>query len=193
MRIARFSSGVLLFAVFLPVAGGSAAAQDLEPPEDFLPKEEKAFAIVASTPDYEEAVRSGAQAAQEFDWTVDRRGLFEDRAIGRTWAREECEENSWDFPCYVPRGRFDDGVWVSIEYSSAYEGFSPGLYIVVAASGAITDPDIPATLARVRERFPGAFVRALRSIWDACTDASPAAAPCYPLYARTTKSPPPIG
>ena len=157
--MARFSSGVLLFAVFLPVAGGSAAAQDPEPPEDSPPTEEKAFVVVASTPDYEEAVRLGAQAAQEFDWKVDRRGLSEDSSIGLTWTRAECEENSWDFPCYVPRGRFDDGVRVSIEYSSADEGFSPGLYILVAASGAITDPDIPATLTRVRERFPGAFVR----------------------------------
>jgi hypothetical protein len=158
VRIVRFSSGVLLFAVFPRVAGGSAAAQDLEPPED-LPTEEKAFVIVASTPDYREAVRLGAQAAQEFDWKVDLRGLTEDHALGLTWTRAECEENSWDFPCYVPRGRFDDGVRVSIEYSSAYEGFSPGLYVVVAASGAIADPDIPATLARVRERFPDAFVR----------------------------------
>jgi hypothetical protein len=109
---------------------------------------------VASTPDYREAVRLGAQAAQQFDWKVDLRGLSEDRAIGRTWTRAECAENSWDFPCYVPRGRFDDGVWVSIEYSA------PGATSVY---------------------------------WDACTDASPAAVPCYPLYARTTKSPPPIG
>jgi hypothetical protein len=110
VRIVRFSSGVLLFAVFLPVVGGSAAAQDLEPPEDSLPTEEKAFVIVAETPDYREAVRLGAQAAQEFDWKVDLRGLSEDRAIGLTWTRAECQENSWDFPCYVPRGRFDDGV-----------------------------------------------------------------------------------
>ena len=157
--IVPFSSRVPLFAVFLlSLSGGSAAAQDLEPPDVSSAVEEKAFVIVASSNNYSEAVQVAALVAQEFDWKVDLRGLSEDRAIGLTYSREDCEESSWDFPCYVPRGRFDDGVWVSVEYSSTYDGLSRGLYIVVAASGALEDPDIPDTLARVRDRFPSAFV-----------------------------------
>jgi hypothetical protein len=158
--IVPFSSRVPLFAVFLlSLSGGSAAAQDLEPPDVSSAIEEKAFVIVASTTSHSEAVKVAALAAQEFDWKVDLRGLSEDRTIGLTYSRAVCEENSWDFPCYLPRGRFDDGVWVSVEYSSAYEGFPPGLYIVVAAGGEVANPAVPDTLDRVRERFPRALVQ----------------------------------
>ncbi len=110
MRFVCLASRVRLFAVLLPVAGGSAAAQDLEPPDGSPPIVEKAFVIVTSTFRYQEAAELAALTAQELDWNVDPRGLSEDRAIGLTFSRAECEESSWDFPCYVPRGRFDDGV-----------------------------------------------------------------------------------
>lgn len=36
---------------------------------------------------------------------------------------------------YIPRGRYDNGEYISIEYSSSFENFTQGFYIVVISSG----------------------------------------------------------
>ena len=46
-----------------------------------------------------------------------------------------CEENGWDYPCYVARGRYDDGAYLSVEPSAAYDGLKAGYFVVIAASG----------------------------------------------------------
>jgi hypothetical protein len=52
-----------------------------------------------------------------------------------SYSRKTCEDGGWDYPCYVARGRYDDGAYLSIEPSGAYDGFRPGYFMVVAASG----------------------------------------------------------
>jgi hypothetical protein len=39
------------------------------------------------------------------------------------------------FHWYFPRGRGDDGRYLSIEYSNGYKEFAKGYYIVIAESG----------------------------------------------------------
>jgi hypothetical protein len=52
-----------------------------------------------------------------------------------TYSRSACEEDGRSYPCYVARGRYDDGKYVSAEPSSAYEGMRSGYFVVIAASG----------------------------------------------------------
>ena len=67
-----------------------------------------------------------------------------------------------DSTCYVARGRFDDGEYISIEYSSAYEAFAAGYYVVLAASGFKGNGAIHATLDRVRLKYPDAYIKTSR-------------------------------
>ena len=62
-------------------------------------------------------------------------------AMGLTFSQDACANEFGEFPCYVPRGRWDDGVYVSVEHSSSYVGFDEGLYIVMLASGSPRDRD----------------------------------------------------
>lgn len=71
---------------------------------------------------------------------------------GLSWSREVCEE--WaGFPCYLPRGRFDAGTYLSIEKSDSFKGMKPGFFVVMAASGNRTDVEpVKRDLARAGVR-----------------------------------------
>ena len=32
---------------------------------------------------------------------------------GLSFSSKQCEENGWDYPCYISRGRYDDGEFVT--------------------------------------------------------------------------------
>jgi hypothetical protein len=88
---------------------------------------EKDFVIVTSTPDYRAAVRAARDAARQLDVRLDLRKLSPHAKGGLTFPRTDCEESAFEYPCYVARGRDDDGAYVSVEYSTAYAGFKPSL------------------------------------------------------------------
>ena len=95
---------------------------------------EKDFVIVKSTARYREARLAAADAAKRLGIRLDLRNLSPHRKSGLTFSKKECEESEFDYPCYVARGRDDDGSYASVEYSTAYAGFRPGLYVVIVAS-----------------------------------------------------------
>jgi hypothetical protein len=79
--------------------------------------------------------------------------------MGLTFSQDACASEFGEFPCYVPRGRWDDGVYLSVEHSSAYEGFEEGLYVVVLASGSPRDRTIGAARAPREGSVPGRVVK----------------------------------
>jgi hypothetical protein len=119
----------------------------------------KSFVILKSTPSYAEARALAADAAERLAIRLDLRDLTPDADVGLTFSQDACNNEFGAFPCYVPRGRWDDGVYVSIEHSSSYEGFEEGLYIVVLASGSPRDRGIGAALRRARSEYPAASVK----------------------------------
>jgi hypothetical protein len=121
--------------------------------------EDKEFVIVASARSFTEAARLASDAGMALYLKQDLRGVAEDKKIGLTFSKEECEKNNWDFPCYVPRGRFDDGIWVSVEHSSGYEGFAPRLYLIIIASAPVHDPMIKVALDMARKQYPKAYAK----------------------------------
>jgi hypothetical protein len=119
----------------------------------------KSFVIIKATPNYDEARALAAAAAERLAIRLDLRDLAPDAAAGLTFSRESCENEFGEYPCYVPRGRWDDGVYLSVEHSSSYEGFEEGLYIVVLASGSPRDRAIGAAVRRAKGQYPDVSVK----------------------------------
>jgi hypothetical protein len=94
----------------------------------------KAFVIVQSTKNYAIAKLTAEKAARQLHQKLDLRELRPNKKIGLTYADSVCE-NEGGYPCYISRGRYDNGDYVSIEWSNAFEGFKKGFYIVVISSG----------------------------------------------------------
>jgi hypothetical protein len=119
----------------------------------------KSFVIIKSTPNYAEARALAAVAAERLAIRLDLRDLAPDGSAGLTFPEEACKNEFGAFPCYVPRGRWDDGVYISVEHSSSYEGFEEGLYVVMLASGSPRDRAIGAALRRAKGPYPDVFVK----------------------------------
>jgi len=119
----------------------------------------KSFVILKATPSYAEARALAGAAAERLAIRMDLRDLAPDGDMGLTFPQDACASEFGEFPCYVPRGRWDDGVYLSVEHSSSYEGFEEGLYIVVLASGSPRDRTIGAALRRAKSAYPDAAVK----------------------------------
>ena len=136
----------------------SSAAPDRAPDRD-PDVVRKSFVILKATPSYAEARSFAAAAAEQLAIKLDLRDLAPDAAVGLTFPRESCEDEFGAYPCYVPRGRFDDGVYISVEHSSSYEGFEEGLYVVMLASGSPRDRTVAAALRRAKSQYPDVVVK----------------------------------
>ena len=119
----------------------------------------KSFVIIKSTSNYDEARALAVAAAERLAIRLDLRDLAPDAAFGLTFSRESCENEFGEYPCYVPRGRWDDGVYISVEHSSSYEGFEEGLYVVILASGSPRDRVIGAAVRRAKSQYPDVSVK----------------------------------
>jgi hypothetical protein len=119
----------------------------------------KSFVILEATPSYAEARAFAGAAAERLAIRLDLRELIPDSTVGLTFSQDACTNEFGEFPCYVPRGRWDDGVYLSVEHSSSYVGFEEGLYIVVLASGAPRDRAIAAAVRRAKAQYPDVLVK----------------------------------
>ncbi|MCB9673219.1 MAG: hypothetical protein H6736_11625 [Alphaproteobacteria bacterium] len=132
---------------------------------DDQPWMERAFVIAASEKDYATALAKAASLADSTGIRLDLRGVGYDPATkasfgGLTLAPEGCRDNGFEYPCYVPRGRWDGGTYLSVEHTSSIEGFTQGLYVVIAASG--TREEVTEPLAVVKKAVPDAYVKSAR-------------------------------
>ncbi len=124
------------------------------------------FLILKSTKNYPEALTLANDAAQKLQVKLDLRDLTPNDEVGLTFPSHVCEENGWRYPCYVARGRYDNGVYVSIEYSTPYQGFSKGYYIVIAASG---NKEVKKTIKRAKANYPDAYSKSTK-VYIGCMD-----------------------
>lgn len=138
-----FAVSILFFFCFNQVLG-----QELE--QTAL----KSFLIIQSTKSYDKALKKAQLACNKLSLTLDLRNLIQDKNKGLT-SNEVCECS--EKHGYIPRGRFDDGNYISIEFSSAYESFSPGYYIVVVASG--YNEAVNLMLPKVKVHYKNAYIK----------------------------------
>ncbi len=125
---------------------------------------DKEFVIILSSKNYAETLKFATEAAKKLNIKLDLRNLIpcQDTNLGLTFLPAICIEETKDYEkvdstCYLARGRFDDGVYVSIEYSSAYLNFKEGYYIVIIASGEKNDATLKATLANAKIHYKDAY------------------------------------
>lgn len=120
---------------------------------------EKDFLVLPVVGSYVEARRVAALAARRLGLKLDLRGARPTAKGGLTFSRAECDANDWDYPCYVSRGRYDDGAYVSVdEAGSFFDGEERG-YLVILGSGPKDDPATRALLEKARSPFPKAEIR----------------------------------
>jgi hypothetical protein len=120
------------------------------------PYAKKGMLIILSTKNYATAKKTSQQAATKLSLKMDLRGLKPNKKSGLTFSKSDCE-NEGGYPCYIARGRYDDGAFISIEYSNAIVGFAKGYYIVVAACG---DKEITApALVKAKKVYKTAYVK----------------------------------
>ncbi len=150
---------LLALALALPLHADPAAAPEAGEAPAPDPYVEKAFLLVAASKDWDTARSTASQAAQALAMEI-KVNVEPHPSEGLSFDEKTCQENGFPFPCYVPRGRHDDGEFVSVEWSSAYEGFTPGLYIVVVASG--PEAEVKKQLEAAREVYGDAYIKKAR-------------------------------
>lgn len=122
---------------------------------DNIPMIKKQFLIVKSTKSYLEAKQLAEKLSQRLNIKLDLRNLQYHEKNFLTMPQKDCKSEEIDYPFYVPRGRYDDGIYISIEHSDNYENFKDGYYIVIAASG----EDVKEYLKPVKEVIKDAYVK----------------------------------
>jgi hypothetical protein len=151
-----FNAAALLVLLATAPSDPLASTGPRAPDPDVVPK---AFVILKATPSYDDARAAAAAAAETLAIRMDLRGLIPDGTIGLTLPEADCADEFGEFPCYVPRGRWDDGVYLSVEHSSSFAGFDENQYLVVLASGAPHDHGVRAALRRAKSAYPTAYVK----------------------------------
>ena len=128
------------------------------------------FVIAASEKTYSQAVHKAASLSEKSGILYNTNGVnfdpqHKDDNGGLTYPKHQCESNNWGYPCYVSRGRWDEGMYITVEYSSAIQGFTPGLYVVIAASGK-KDTLVP-SFNTVKHFVPDAYMKTA-SVYVGC-------------------------
>ena len=124
----------------------------------------KAFVVLATADSYAHALRSARRASQELGLRIDLRGLrFHKAGNTLTFGRATCDNDAafGSYPCYLPRGRWDDGAYLSIELADHYSASARARFVIVAASGDASDPVLKAMLRKARATFPAVRLEAM--------------------------------
>ena len=127
---------------------------------------EKDFLIIQSTKDYKAALKVAQQAKKSLGMKLDLRELIPDKDTrsGLTLPADTClkysrEYGEQDSTCYLARGQWDDGIYISIEYTNAYDNFTKGYYIVMVGSGLKKDQSLIQTLKKVKTKYSDAYIK----------------------------------
>ena len=124
--------------------------------QEAQPYIKKYFVIVQSTKNYTAAKLTAEKVAKQLNQPLDLRQLKPNKKTGLTFADSVCE-NEGGYPCYIARGRFDDGNFVSIEWSNAINGFAKGYYVVIVGAGSKDETTI--VLKKVKKFFKDAYIK----------------------------------
>ncbi|NOT91339.1 hypothetical protein [Ferruginibacter sp.] len=140
----------IIFSISLLFFAAVSLAQEAQP---YI---KKSFVIVQSTKNYAAAKLTAEKAARQLQQPLDFRELKPNKKTGLTFADSVCE-NEGGYPCYIARGRFDDGDYVSIEWSNAINGFAKGYYVVIVGAGSKDETTI--VLKKVKKFFKEAYIK----------------------------------
>lgn len=134
--------GLLLFGL---------SVQAQQPYSFSLPK---GLVILQSTRDYAAALAGAKQAATQLHRPLQLDGRKPNKTLGLSADSTLCQQSGCAYPCYWPRGQdmTERSDYISIEFSTSFQGLAKGYYIVVAASG-------PPNSAALRQAYPKAYAK----------------------------------
>lgn len=132
-----------------------------------IPYVKKEFLIIHSGKDYAAALKKANDASKKLKLKLDLRNLQANKEIGLSHPEKICEDDFGFFPCYIARGRYDDGSYISIEYSDAYIEFEKGYYIVVVSSYSSGNVNNKSMLAKTQKIYKDAYLKASK-VYTGC-------------------------
>ena len=112
------------------------------------------YLIIQSTKSYSAAMYTAKQASTALGFPIDYRGYVFDFKEG---LKDTIKCGCGEIHEYVPRGRYDDGNYISIEHTNSFTEFTDGYYIVVAASG--NRDKLTPLLPKAREFLADAYIK----------------------------------
>jgi len=149
------------FFVGRPTLGGSETCPwyhggGVVKPDPYAGKQEvdKDFVVLPSVSSYRAARQQARDAATRLHLKLDLRDASPTKDKQLTFSKATCDVNEWSYPCYVERGRYDDGQWVSVEIANTFDDGPPDEYVVVLASGPKDDSGMRALVDRARSDYP---------------------------------------
>lgn len=123
------------------------------------PYAERDFLIIASTKNIKEAFALAKKASEKTGYRFRDNALQKDSVSGATFPIDTCKTFGFEFPCYVARGRYDDGAYFSVEYSDAYSGFKKGFFIVIAANGHKDNEEFKNAVKKIKIQYPKSYIK----------------------------------
>jgi len=119
----------------------------------------KGFLIVSASKNYDATKILAKKVSEKLGYKLNLRDLIPNKTLGLTFPKDTCEVNNFEFPTYIARGRWDDGEYVSIEYTNEYEGFTPGYYIIIVSSHDKGNPELSNVLKYVKKYYKSAYIK----------------------------------
>lgn len=127
--------------------------------DEYNPYIQKGFVIVSASKNYDAMKKMATEVSETLVYELNLRGLTPNEETGLTHSLAECAEAEFDYPWYSRRGLWDDGEYVSIEYTTDYEGFTPGLYIIVVSSHYKGMHELTDALEHTEKFYKNAYIK----------------------------------
>jgi hypothetical protein len=127
--------------------------------EEYSPYVQKGFVIVAAGKNYDAMKKMASEVSEKLDYELELRGLDYNKEIGLTFSEDECNDSEYDFPWYARRELWDEGEYVSIEYTTDYDGFTPELYIIVVSSHDKGSQELTDALEHTKKYYKNAYIK----------------------------------
>jgi hypothetical protein len=120
---------------------------------------EKDFVVLPAIVSYTEAHQVARTAARRLGLKLDLRRARPDGYGRLTFSAADCKANNRVYPCFVSRGRQDDGSYVSLDVADRFFDNEAQGYLVILGSGPKDDPSTRALAEKARSLFPLAELR----------------------------------
>ena len=120
---------------------------------------EKDFVVLPAIVSYTEAHLVARTAARRLGLKLDLRRARPDGYGRLTFPPADCKANNTAYPCFVSRGREDDGTYVSVDVADRFFDAEARGYLVILGSGPKDDPSTRALAEKARSLFPLAELR----------------------------------
>lgn len=121
---------------------------------EYHPYLDQSFLIIASSTNFDDAKKIALEAQEKLELEYPTSSYYPDKKEGFK-TDEIC--GCGEIHSYFPRGSHDNGNYISIEYSSAYEGFTEGYYIVIVSSG--QKESVQRELPEAQKHYEQAYIK----------------------------------